>query len=96
MWIIIVALLAGCIWGASGFFPAAWVRWLELVMTITLFIMLAALGAQIGGNAELLENLSLLGWQAAVISILSIIGSVGLLWGVSRYFKLPAGKGDDA
>lgn len=94
MWLIITALAAGVFIGACGFLPAGWHKRLDRVMTITLYIMLAALGAQIGGNQDLLANLGLLGWQAVVISAFSISGSVAALWLATRCCLLC--KGDDA
>lgn len=94
MWLIIIALAAGVIIGACGLLPAGWHKKFDRVMTITLYIMLAALGAQIGGNQELLANLGLLGWQALVISVFSIAGSVAALWLATR--RCLQYKGDDA
>lgn len=64
-------------------------------MNITLFIMLAALGAQIGANRELLVNLPSLGWRAAVISALSIAGSVVALRLTAKYLEPSAGPGGE-
>lgn len=86
--LIVIALVAGVIIGASGFIPAAALKHVDKLTTITLFIMLAALGAQIGSNNELLGNLAALGWRALVIALLSVAGSVTVLWLAVRYFKL--------
>ncbi len=98
MWTIILALAAGIAVGAARLLPAAWSTRLGRLMTATLFVMLAALGAQIGANRELLANLPALGWRAAVISALSIAGSVAALWLAVGIFRLPvrsAERGDD-
>lgn len=94
MWLIIAALAAGVLIGVSGFLPVGWHKRLDRTMTLTLYVMLAALGAQIGGNQDLLANLGLLGWQAVVISAFSIVGSVAALWLATRCCILC--KGDDA
>jgi hypothetical protein len=88
MWLIIVALAAGVAVGACRLLPAAWSALLGRVMTAALFLMLAALGAQIGANRELLANLPALGGRAVVISILSIAGSVAALALVGKRFRL--------
>jgi len=80
MWLILLSLVAGIILGAANIIADSWFKHLDKGITITLFVMLVALGAQIGINAELLANLPLLGWRAAVIAVLSIGGSVGALW----------------
>lgn len=98
MWTIIAALAAGCAIGACRLLPAAWTARLGRVMTVVLFVMLAALGAQIGANRELLAHLPALGWQAAVISILSVAGSVAVLLLVARHTGLagrPTERGED-
>jgi hypothetical protein len=94
MWLILAALMAGVFIGACGLLPTGCNKRLDRVMTVTLYVMLAALGAQIGGNQELLANLGLLGWRAVVISAFSIIGSIAVLWLAARHCLLC--KGDDA
>ncbi|HWQ60725.1 MAG TPA: LysO family transporter [Negativicutes bacterium] len=94
MWIIIVALAAGIAVGAARPLSAAWSARLGRAMTATLFLMLAALGAQIGADRELLANLPSLGWRAAVISALSIAGSVAALCFVVDRFRLAAGPAE--
>jgi uncharacterized membrane protein YbjE (DUF340 family) len=85
MWLIILSLTAGCIVGASGMVPAACFRHLSKMITIVLICMLAALGAQIGNNAELLTNLPVLGWRALLIAVCSVAGSVTALWLLERW-----------
>lgn len=80
MWLIVVSLLAGVALGVTNIIPGTWLRHLDKGITITLFVMLLALGAQIGSNNELVANLPVLGWRAVVISALSIAGSVVALW----------------
>lgn len=95
MWLIVVALLAGLAVGARGILPERCLNQLDRVMMMTLFVMLVALGAQIGGNTQLLTSLGLLGWRAVIISTCSVAGSVVALWLVARCFPV-SGKGDDA
>lgn len=84
MWIILVALGAGVLFGASGRLPERFLAHLDKLTAGTLFIMLAALGAQIGGNSELIANLPVLGWRALVITVMAVAGSVGAVWFVGR------------
>ncbi|GAB6180272.1 hypothetical protein JCM14036_15910 [Desulfotomaculum defluvii] len=44
--------------------------------TLCLIIMLLAMGAQLGANDKLIANLNQLGYQALLLAIGSIIGSV--------------------
>lgn len=90
MWIIIVALAVGILLGAGRLLPAPWLAPLGRLMTATLFLMLVALGAQIGANRELLADLGPLGWRAFVISALSVAGSIAVLYLVVRACSLSA------
>jgi hypothetical protein len=94
MWLIVAALLVGLAVGARGILPEWCLNQLDRVMLVTLLVMLVALGAQIGGNTQLLTSLGLLGWRAVVISTCSIAGSVVVLWMVTRCFPV-SGKGDN-
>lgn len=47
--------------------------------TLCLFIMLFAMGAQLGANEKLLADLGHMGWQALVLALGSILGSVLLV-----------------
>ncbi|MPM97989.1 hypothetical protein SDC9_145170 [bioreactor metagenome] len=80
MWLIVVSLFFGVVLGVANVVPVTWLRHLDKTITVTLFIMLLALGAQIGSNGQLVNNLPTLGWRAAVISTLSVAGSVFALW----------------
>lgn len=88
MELIIIALVAGVALGSSNLLPAACLGQLDKIITGILFVMLAALGAQIGSNDELLNNLAGLGVKAVGIAILSVAGSVGLLWFTARCFSM--------
>lgn len=85
MWLVLVSLLLGCFIGWLGWVPNQWFRYLDRGIMWMLFAMLLSLGAQIGSNRELLEQLSLLGGRAFVISAFSVAGSVVAVWLVSRY-----------
>ncbi|SHF08441.1 LysO family transporter [Desulforamulus putei] len=51
----------------------------ERFTTLCLFVMLLAMGAQLGANEKLLADLGSLGWQALVLAFGSIVGSVLLV-----------------
>ena len=84
MWLIIACLIAGVVLGASGRMPEGWAKYISSLTTATLVIMLVALGAQVGANAELTANLPVLGWRALLITIMSVVGSVLALWAIER------------
>jgi hypothetical protein len=90
MWLIILALAAGIAVGACRRLPPAWLAALPRLMTGTLFLLLFILGAQIGGNSQLMASLPLLGWRAAVISACTIGGSLAVLLLAARWYGLTA------
>ena len=88
MEIIIGSLLAGL---ATGWFvrvPSVLGSRLGHIATVTLFVMLAALGAQIGSDKDLLGKLGSLGLHALVLCLFSVAGSVGCLWLIVKKFHL--------
>lgn len=85
MWLIFACLIGGVALGASGRLPEPWLKHTEKLTMLTLFIMLTALGAQVGANAELIANLPVLGWRAFLIAIMAVVGSVSVLWLIERY-----------
>ena len=54
--------------------------------------MLWCLGAKIGCDEELLRNLGLLGYRAVIMAFGIIIGSLSLLWLVTRLFAHDIGQ----
>ncbi len=55
---------------------------------ITLFILLLLflLGAQVGSNSTIMNNLSTIGTEALIITLGALLGSVLLSWGVYVWF----------
>lgn len=52
----------------------------------TIFILIFLMGISIGGNQNIINNLSTLGVQAFVIAFLATSGSVLCAWAVYKYF----------
>ncbi|HBV95456.1 MAG: hypothetical protein JL50_02285 [Peptococcaceae bacterium BICA1-7] len=64
-------------------------------LTMTgLFILLAAMGAQLGSNDKVLANLDRIGLQAFVLAAFSVAGSVLAVFAIFRW--LEAGKSGDS
>lgn len=95
MELIIIALIAGIGLGLSGLVPSCFSARLDKIITVTLFIMLFALGAQIGSNQDLLGNLTVLGGRAVVIAGFSVAGSLLLLWLIARLFRLESAQQEE-
>lgn len=76
MEIIIVTLLLGVGVGLLNILPQKMYPYIEKSMTIILFLMLMALGIEIGANKELLMSLPTLGFKALIIAAFSVLGSI--------------------
>lgn len=82
-----LALAAGAVVGLSGRLPAGLLQWLHRLTTSGLVILLFTMGAQIGGNPELVSQMGTLGARAAALAVAAVVGSVlcvalvsGLRW----------------
>jgi uncharacterized membrane protein YbjE (DUF340 family) len=75
-----VALVAGVLAGATGLLPASLLTWLSRLTTLGLSLLLFTMGAQIGANPVVLDNLQTLGLQAAALAISTVTGSLMAVW----------------
>ena len=75
MFSIILTLVAG---GILGYLlrRASFVRQLEKSTALTVCLLLFVLGLSIGSNRLIVENLGRVGWQAAILAVLSLSGSI--------------------
>ena len=94
MEIIIGSLVVGVLIGWFVRVPSALSSRLGRLASLSLFVMLLALGAQIGSDKGLLDKLGALGLEALVLCLFSIAGSVGFLWLAVRKFHLADLGGD--
>lgn len=60
--------------------------WVSGVVTGAIWLLLFLLGIAVGTNDEILNNLDTIGWQALVLSVGAVGGSVVMAWVVYRYF----------
>lgn len=60
--------------------------WISGFIMIAIWILLFLLGIAVGHNDEILNNLDTIGWQALVLSVGGVLGSVVLASMVYRYF----------
>lgn len=54
-------------------------------ITLTICFMLFVLGLSVGENSDIIHHLWSYGWQAALIAIVSMMGSVLAAWGLYHY-----------
>lgn len=60
--------------------------WVSQFIMVAIWILLFLLGIAVGHNEEILNNLDTIGWQALVLSVGAVLGSVLLAGVVYRYF----------
>ncbi|MGL5206094.1 MAG: LysO family transporter [Acidaminococcaceae bacterium] len=83
---IFISIAAGILFGCFDVFNYDKKKFLNRLSTAALLIMLWCLGAKIGCDDELLRNLGLLGYRSVVMAFGIILGSLSLLWVVTRVF----------
>ena len=89
---IFISIAAGILFGWLDVFNYNKKKFLNRLSTAALLIMLWCLGAKIGCDEELLRNLGILGYRAVIMAFGIIIGSLSLLWLVTRLFAHDIGQ----
>lgn len=72
-------LALGLLVGRKAHWTDRWEKLPTTLSTIGLVFLLTVMGAQIGGNPELLQQIGLLGGQAAILAAAAVVGSVLLV-----------------
>lgn len=80
MWLLFACITSGLAAGYFGLVPPALSRAAKTITFVGLFVLLLAMGAQIGSDPRILEDLHRLGFQAAVIAAAAVAGSIALVW----------------
>lgn len=75
MFSIISTMLAGFVIGRF-LHDGKFLHNIEKSTSLTIFILLFVLGLSIGSNRLIVENLGRFGWQAAILAVLSLCGSI--------------------
>lgn len=94
MWIIIVSLAVGVIIGILGIIPKKYLKFNLKFQQAGVIILLFSMGASIGSNKDLIQNLKALGLKAATFAILSCLLSIAITYIISSKL-LKATKGSD-
>ncbi len=79
MWMIISFLIIGFLIGYFEVLPSRFYDLTDHITNIGLIFLLASMGAKIGVNEKILNQIDKIGLQALTISIGSIIGSIIIL-----------------
>lgn len=83
---IIGLMLAGIVVGYL--FRHKNLEWIQKLITPVIWLLLLLLGIAVGGNDNIINDLAKIGWQALMITIGAVGGSLLLAWIVYKfYFK---------
>lgn len=87
MWLLFVSIASGLAAGYLGLVPPAVSRATRTITLVGLFVLLLAMGAQIGADPRILEDLERLGFQAAIMAAAAVAGSIILVWLAQGYIN---------
>lgn len=60
------------------------------LINYTIFVLLFLLGITVGANPNIMDNLNTIGYDAVLITLAAVTGSVLCAWGVYRFFFIPS------
>jgi uncharacterized membrane protein YbjE (DUF340 family) len=83
---ILIVMFAGI---AFGWFAGKWKSFLKIndkLLSYAIYFLLFVLGVSVGLNELVIKNLYKIGYQAALITIASVVGSVAVCWLVYKIF----------
>ncbi|MDI3547525.1 MAG: hypothetical protein PWR10_1177 [Halanaerobiales bacterium] len=92
MWMIVLFLLIGFLAGYIEPISKKIFRIAEVITRIGLIVLLAAMGAKIGVDDRIFTQLSTIGFQALMLALGSVIGSIFLVKLVSLRFNFTIGS----
>ncbi len=94
MTVFFTCLAVGLLVGYRGWLPERALAWTGRITTGGLYLLLFTMGAKIGTNPAILNNLGSLGWQAAVLAVAAVTGSILVLHLVEQNWLGFAGRGE--
>lgn len=78
-----------------GYFLPSGITGSKIIQRLTmagLFILLGAMGAQLGSNGKVLANLDKIGFQAFILASCTVLGSVALVFAAFRWLQDGTGE----
>ena len=85
MGLIIACLAAGVLIGYLRPLSSGHLRVVHYITMGSLVLLLLSMGAQLGGNQQVLADAGRIGLQALVLASLGILGSVLLVWAATGF-----------
>lgn len=68
-------------------------KFVSPLITVAIWTLLFLLGVQVGGDGNIMNHLDTIGWDASVLTLGAVLGSVFCAWGVYRLFFQDSLKG---
>ncbi len=75
--------------GFAGYFLSRWPQFLkvnEKLLSAAIYLLLFLLGLSVGLNKTIINHIDTIGFQAIVITLASITGSVAVCWLIYKIF----------
>ena len=60
------------------------------LINYAIFLLLFLLGITVGANGDIMNNLATIGYDALLITLAAVAGSVLCAWGIYRFFCVPS------
>ena len=60
------------------------------LINYAIFLLLFLLGITVGANGDIMNNLATIGYDALLITLASVAGSVLCAWGIYHFFFVPS------
>ena len=60
------------------------------LINYAIFLLLFLLGITVGANGDIMNNLATIGYDALLITLAAVAGSVLCSWGIYRFFFVPS------
>lgn len=82
---IVIIMLAGI--GLGTVLRNKNLSYLPQVITTLIWLLLFLLGIEVGGNPQIIGGLQQLGWEALLLTLSGVAGSILTAWSLWRYIK---------
>ncbi|HWJ02263.1 MAG TPA: lysine exporter LysO family protein [Verrucomicrobiae bacterium] len=81
---LLAALGLGIVVGTIKILPQKLGKLALKLSMVGVIVLISSMGAKIGFDPELVKNLALFGWQALVLAVAAVAGSIGMVWWLDK------------
>ena len=86
MGIVLMVMISGIITGVFLHSKPRLIRMNDRLITIAIYVLLFLLGISVGLNKTVVNNIEILGFQALIITLGAVTGSVLVAWLIYKFF----------